>query len=119
MLGLQSLVAAVRQLGIPRGVDTGAVRDLVESFVAEATGSEGWKGMKDEGAIQAAVDVGFLNLVSGQSADKAAAATAANVSCRLFFTGAKLTSSYHPPLPPRFLASCRTTSAALNSCCIP
>lgn len=86
VLGLQSLVAAVRQLGIPRGVDTAVVRDLIESFVAEATGLEGWKGMKDEGAVQAAVDVGFLKLISGQSADKSAAATAANVSCRVIVT---------------------------------
>jgi hypothetical protein len=73
MLALQSLVGAVRQLGIPRGVETGVVRDVVESFVDQAKALDGWKHMREEGAVQAAVDLGFLSLVRGETAEKAAA----------------------------------------------
>jgi len=65
MIALQSLVAATRLLGIPQGVETNVVRDMVRSFVKQARGLEGWNGLSEECAVQGAVDMGFLNLISG------------------------------------------------------
>ena len=65
MIALQSLVAATRLLGTPQGTETGVVRDMVRSFVQQARGLEGWKGLNEECAVQGAVDLGFLNLISG------------------------------------------------------
>jgi hypothetical protein len=65
MIALQSLVAATRLLGIPQDVETGVVRDMVRSFVQQARGLEGWKNLEGECAVQGAVDLGFLNLISG------------------------------------------------------
>jgi hypothetical protein len=58
-------VAATRLLGIPQDTETGVVRDMVRSFVQQAKGLEGWKGLDGECAVQGAVDLGFLNLISG------------------------------------------------------
>jgi hypothetical protein len=65
MIALQSLVAATRLLGIPQDTETGVVKDMVRSFVQQARGLEGWKGLDEECAVQGAVDLGFLNLISG------------------------------------------------------
>lgn len=65
MIALQSLVVATRLLGIPQGVETNVVRDMVRSFVKQARGLEGWNGLSEECAVQGAVDMGFLNLISG------------------------------------------------------
>jgi hypothetical protein len=65
MIALQSLVAATRLLGIPQATETGVVKDMVRSFVQQARGLEGWKGLEGECAVQGAVDLGFLNLISG------------------------------------------------------
>ena len=65
MIALQSLVAATRLLGIPQNTETGVVRDMVRSFVQQARELEGWKGLNEECAVQGAVDLGFLNLISG------------------------------------------------------
>lgn len=65
MIALQSLVAATRLLGIPQDVERGVVRDMIRSFVQQARGLEGWKGLNEECAVQGAVDLGFLNLISG------------------------------------------------------
>lgn len=65
MIALQSLVAATRLLGIPQSVDTEIVRDVVRSFVDQVKSLAGWNRMSDECAVQAAVDVGFLVLLSG------------------------------------------------------
>jgi hypothetical protein len=70
IVSLQSLVAAVRSLGIPQGVETGVVRDLVESFVEQARALDGWGSMDGECAAQGAVDVGFLVLLSGGDASR-------------------------------------------------
>lgn len=64
-LALQSLVGATRQLGIPRDVETSVVRDAVRAFVAQARQLDGWKDLKNEAAVQAAVDLGFLTLLDG------------------------------------------------------
>lgn len=64
-LALQSLVTATRQLGIPRGVETAVVEGLVGSFVEQARALPGWTDMRDEAAIQAAVDLGVLTLLGG------------------------------------------------------
>jgi hypothetical protein len=66
MIALQSLVAATRLLGIPPSVDTEIVGNMVRSFVDQVIGLAGWKGMTDACAVQGAVDIGFLVLVSGQ-----------------------------------------------------
>lgn len=65
MIALQSLVASARSLGIPQGVETGVVRDMVRSFVEKARELEGWKGLDGECAVQGVVDLGFLSLISG------------------------------------------------------
>ena len=65
MIALQSLVAATRLLGIPQDTETGVVRDMVRSFVQQARGLDGWKVLNEECAVQGAVDLGFLNLISG------------------------------------------------------
>ena len=65
MIALQSLVAATRLLGIPHHVDTEIARGMVRSFVDQVKSLAGWSRMSDECAVQAAVDVGFLVLLSG------------------------------------------------------
>ena len=65
MIALQSLVAATRSLGIPQGVETGVVKDMVQLFVEQAREMESWKTLTEECAVQGAMDVGFLSLISG------------------------------------------------------
>lgn len=79
---LNSLVKAIRHLGIPpsppspdgKGEEQQqVVRQLVEGFVDSALELEGWAEMKDESCVQAVVDLGFLCLVrGGKVADDAA-----------------------------------------------
>lgn len=64
-LALHELVIATRQLGIPRGVDTGVTKTLVETMVTQAKGLDGWNSKKGEAGVQAAVDLGFLTLLKG------------------------------------------------------
>lgn len=64
-LALNELVSATRLLGIPRGVDTGVIQDLVENMVTQARALEGWTAKKGEAGVQAAVDLGFLTLLGG------------------------------------------------------
>jgi hypothetical protein len=70
MTALQSLVAATRLLGIPQEVETGVVKDMVQSFVDQARGLEGWRGLDGECAVQGAVDMGFLCLIIGHDVSK-------------------------------------------------
>ena len=64
-LALNELVVATRQLGIPRGVETGVVKELVETMITQAKALDGWTGKKGEAGVQAAVDLGFLTLLKG------------------------------------------------------
>lgn len=64
-LALNELVSATRLLGIPRGIETGVVKDLVEGLVMQARAMDGWTTKKEESGVQAAVDLGFLTLLKG------------------------------------------------------
>jgi hypothetical protein len=82
VVALNSLVKAIRHLGIPPSSPSHdgkgeehheVVRQLVEGFVSAALELEGWTEMKDESCVQAVVDLGFLCLVrGGKVADDAA-----------------------------------------------
>jgi len=82
MIALQSLVAATRLLGIPQDVESGVVSDMVRSFVEQAASLDGWKALDNECAVQGAVDLGFLRLLSGSdpSADTVVQGLLAKVS---------------------------------------
>jgi hypothetical protein len=65
MVALQSLVGAIRLLGIPRDIKSGVVLDLVKGFIEQASALEGWKKGKDEQRVQFAFDLAFLSLIGG------------------------------------------------------
>jgi hypothetical protein len=68
LVSLNSLVKAVRYLGIPpdsNARDILVIKQLVEGFVDAAKNLDGWNGLKDESCVQATVDLGFLCLVRG------------------------------------------------------
>lgn len=65
MVALQSLVSSVRHLGLPQGVTLPITPRLVEAFVDQAAALEGWKTLEAEGALQAAMDLAFLILLTG------------------------------------------------------
>lgn len=77
------LVGAIQLLGVPRGVDTGVIKNLVFRFVDEARGLEGWIKKDAEGRIQSAVDLGFLGLLKGMeiSQDEMTQRCLPSVSC--------------------------------------
>jgi hypothetical protein len=52
---------------------------LVETFVDQATALEGWKSLEAEGAVQAAMDLAFLSLLSGGRGDIASTKMLAKV----------------------------------------
>ncbi|RXK41345.1 hypothetical protein M231_01250 [Tremella mesenterica] len=67
MLALQSLVTAVPLLGIPPGVESSVVKDLVETFVDRVRNMDGWESRSEDTAVNAMVDLGFLTLLKGES----------------------------------------------------
>jgi hypothetical protein len=83
MAALQSLVSSVRHLGLPQGVDLPITPRLVEAFVDQATALEGWKTLEAEGALQAAMDLALLSLLSGGRDDIASTKMLAKV-CQIF-----------------------------------
>lgn len=77
MSALTLLVGAVRHLGIPAGLSLQTLPKLVTTFVAAVRDMSGWKGLDGEAAAQAAVDLGFLALLNGDTVEKDAATLAA------------------------------------------
>lgn len=108
MIALQSLVTGTRLLGIPLGIETGVIKDMVQSFVEKARDLEGWKGLKEECAIQGAVDFGFLCLISGSDpmTDSFVQAMLAQVSPIGFFRMMELTIRSPPRPHPSFSRTC-------------
>lgn len=70
MISLYALVASTRQLGIPPGTNHTIVQDLVKSYVDAARALDGWKKQKEDGIVQAIVDLGFLGLLRGDKLEK-------------------------------------------------
>ena len=62
---LHSLARETRALGIPAGVDRPAVRDLVQESGRRALELPGWHELQGTACVQAAVDLGWINLVLG------------------------------------------------------
>ena len=67
MIALQTLVKAVRQLGIPPTIHVQVVKDLVTAFVERSKNLDGWANATDEGVAQAAFDLSFLGLINGDT----------------------------------------------------
>ncbi|ORX35220.1 hypothetical protein BD324DRAFT_82122 [Kockovaella imperatae] len=67
MSALSALVKATRRLGIPNGVDTRVVVQLMDEFLPTAIGLQQWMGMERESAAQAVFDLGFLILIKGDN----------------------------------------------------
>lgn len=51
-------------------METSVIRDTLNEFTRQAKALEGWKGLKGEAAIQAAVDLAFLSLLNGDDVGK-------------------------------------------------
>lgn len=65
MVSLQLLVQACRSLGLPSGVNTGVLKDLVEAYVERVRRMEEWKELEGEKAMQGCFDLAFLAVVGG------------------------------------------------------
>ncbi|KAK4690039.1 conserved oligomeric Golgi complex subunit 1, partial [Tremellales sp. Uapishka_1] len=63
MTSLYSLVTAVRSLGIAPGIHLDIVKNMLSDYVTKVKGLPGWKSVREEGIVQACVDIGFLDLL--------------------------------------------------------
>lgn len=68
IVALDLLVKATWSLGVPDGASVDSTQRLVEAFVTQARDLEGWNALEQEAAVQAAVDLAFLNLLKGETA---------------------------------------------------
>lgn len=69
MVALTQLVSAVRHLGIPIGLSLPVVRKLIAAFVDTTRAMVGWHRGDGDVAAQAAVDLGFLTLLNGETVE--------------------------------------------------
>ncbi|KAL7424679.1 hypothetical protein Q5752_000363 [Cryptotrichosporon argae] len=69
LVALTSLVQAVKQVGMPPTARLSVGTDLLTAFVDDVKNMEEWKAMDGAAAVQAAVDLGFLEVLLGNAAD--------------------------------------------------